>query len=201
MVAFLIAAVKIIILLGFLILIHEAGHLIVAKICKVTVNEFAIGFGPKIWQKQGKETKYTIRLIPLGGFCSMEGEEERSDKKGSFSQASIPKRIAIVIAGATVNILFGLIVYFILIASSGTYVSNVVDTTLEGYTAEQIGLQQGDKIIEINGQKVRSKYDLDKITSNIAEENNQIILKIERNGNVQEYETQLTEKTSKYTGI
>ena len=201
MVAFLIAAVKIIILLGFLILIHEAGHLIVAKICKVTVNEFAIGFGPKIWQKQGKETKYTIRLIPLGGFCSMEGEEERSDKKGSFSQASIPKRIAIVIAGATVNILFGLIVYFILIVSSGTYVSNVVDTTLEGYTAEQIGLQQGDKIIEINGQKVRSKYDLDKITSNIAEENNQIILKIERNGNVQEYETQLTEKTSKYTGI
>lgn len=201
LVAFLIVAVKIIILLGFLILIHEAGHLIVAKICKVTVNEFAIGFGPKIWQKQGKETKYTIRLIPLGGFCSMEGEEERSDKKGSFSQASIPKRIAIVIAGATVNILFGLIVYFILIASSGTYVSNVVDTTLEGYTAEQIGLQQGDKIIEINGQKVRSKYDLDKITSNIAEENNQIILKIERNGNVQEYETQLTEKTSKYTGI
>ena len=201
MVAFLIVAVKIIILLGFLILIHEAGHLIVAKICKVTVNEFAIGFGPKIWQKQGKETKYTIRLIPLGGFCSMEGEEERSDKKGSFSQASIPKRIAIVIAGATVNILFGLIVYFILIASSGTYVSNIVDTTLEGYTAEQIGLQQGDKIIEINGQKVRSKYDLDKITSNIAEENNQIILKIERNGNVQEYETQLTEKTSKYTGI
>ena len=201
MVAFLIAAVKIIILLGFLILIHEAGHLIVAKLCKVTVNEFAIGFGPTIWKKQGKETKYAIRLIPLGGFCSMEGEEERSDKKGSFSQASIPKRIAIVLAGAVVNILFGLIVYFVLIASSGTYVSNVVDSTLDGYTAQQIGLQQGDKIIEINGQKIENKYDLDEITQNINEENNQITLKIERNGEFQEYQTGLTEVNSKYTGI
>ena len=201
MVTFLIAAIKIIILLGFLILIHEAGHLIVAKLCKVTVNEFAIGFGPKIWQKQGKETKYTLRLIPLGGFCSMEGEEERSDKKGSFSQASIPKRIAIVIAGATVNILFGLIVYFILIASSGTYVTNIVDSTIDGYVAQKIGLQQGDKIVEINGKKIKNKYDLDKITENINEENNQITLKIDRNGEIKEYQTGLTEVNSRYTGI
>ena len=61
----IISALKIIFLLGFLILIHEAGHLIVAKLCKVKVNEFAIGFGPTIWKKQGKETKYAIRLIPL----------------------------------------------------------------------------------------------------------------------------------------
>lgn len=65
--------------------------MIVAKWCKVKVNEFSIGFGPLIWKKQGKETLYSIRLIPLGGFCSMEGEEQRSDSKGSFSQASIPK--------------------------------------------------------------------------------------------------------------
>ena len=131
----------------------------------------------------------------------MEGEEERSEDDRSFSKASIPKRIAIVIAGATVNILFGLIVYFILIASSGTYVSNVVDSTLDGYTAQQIGLQQGDKIIEINGQKIENKYDLDEITQNINEENNQITLKIERNGEFQEYQTGLTEVNSKYTGI
>ena len=201
MITFLIAAIKIIILLGFLILIHEAGHLIVAKLCKVTVNEFAIGFGPTIWKKQGKETKYAIRLIPLGGFCSMEGEEERSDKKGSFSQASIPKRIAIVLAGAVVNILFGLIVYFILIASSGTYVSNVVDSTINGYVAQEIGLEQGDKIIEINGQKIKNKYDVDEITGNINEDTNQITLKIDRNGEIKEYQTKLTEVSSKYTGI
>ena len=65
LVGFIINGIKIIFLLGFLILIHEAGHLIVAKLCKVKVNEFAIGFGPTIWKKQGKETKYAIRLIPL----------------------------------------------------------------------------------------------------------------------------------------
>ena len=69
MISFLIAAIKIIILLGFLILIHEAGHLLVAKLCKVKVNEFAIGFGPTILKKQGKETKYALRLIPLRWFC------------------------------------------------------------------------------------------------------------------------------------
>ena len=106
MFTFLISAIKIIFLLGFLILIHETGHFVVAKLCKVRVNEFAIGFGPTIWKKQGKETKYALRLIPLGGFISMEGEEERSEESGSFSKASIPKRIAIVAAGAIVNIIF-----------------------------------------------------------------------------------------------
>ena len=90
-----------------------------AKLCKVKVNEFAIGFGKVIWQKQGKETKYSIRMIPLGGFCSMEGEEEASDSEGSFSKASVWKRIAIVVAGAAVNIIFGIIVYFILVSTVG----------------------------------------------------------------------------------
>ena len=115
MIYIIISALKIIFLLGFLIFIHEAGHFVVAKLCKVKVNEFALGFGPTIWKKQTKETKYAIRLIPLGGFVSMEGEEELSDKDGSFSKASIPKRIAIVAAGAIVNIVFGLLVYFILV--------------------------------------------------------------------------------------
>lgn len=90
-----------------------------AKLCKVKVNEFAIGFGKVIWQKQGKETKYSLRMIPLGGFCSMEGEEEVSDSEGSFSKASVWKRIAIVVAGAAVNIIFGIIVYFILVSTVG----------------------------------------------------------------------------------
>lgn len=124
MFTFLISAIKIIFLLGFLILIHETGHFVVTKLCKVRVNEFAIGFGPTIWKKQGKETKYALRLIPLGGFISMEGEEELSDKEGSFSKASIPKRVAIVAAGAIVNIIFALIVYFILATSYNFQVTN-----------------------------------------------------------------------------
>ena len=116
MILFLINAIKIIFLLGFLIFIHEGGHFLIAKLCRVKVNEFAIGFGPTIWKREGKETKYALRLIPLGGFVSMEGEDEESENERSFSKASIPKRIAIVAAGAIVNILFGLIVYFILVA-------------------------------------------------------------------------------------
>ena len=112
-------AIKIIFLLGFLVFIHEGGHFLVAKLCKVKVNEFAIGFGKILWQKQGKETKYSLRMIPLGGFCNMEGEEEESDAPGSFSKASVWKRIAIVLAGATVNIVFGILVYFILVSTVG----------------------------------------------------------------------------------
>ena len=99
MITFLINAIKIIFLLGFLIFIHESGHFLVAKLCKIKVKEFAIGFGPTIWRKQGKETKYALRLIPLGGFVNMLGEEERSEEEGSFSKSSVPKRIAVVLAG------------------------------------------------------------------------------------------------------
>lgn len=111
------SAIKIIFLLGLLVFIHECGHFFVAKLCKIKVNEFAIGFGPTILKKQGKVTKYALRLIPLGGFVSMEGEEERSNAEGSFSEASVLKRIAIVMAGGLVNIIFAVLVFWCLSAS------------------------------------------------------------------------------------
>ena len=129
MISFLISALKIIILLGFLVLIHDGGHFFVAKLFKIKVNEFAIGFGPQIFTKEKGETKYALRLIPLGGFVSMEGEEERSEKEGSFSQASIPKRIAIVSAGGLVNIIFGVLVYYIISSISlNSMYSGLIDT-------------------------------------------------------------------------
>lgn len=129
MISFLISALKIIILLGFLVLIHEGGHFLVAKLFKIKVNEFAIGFGPTIFAKEKGETKYALRLIPLGGFVNMEGEEERSEKEGSFSMASIPKRIAIVAAGGLVNIIFGILLYYIIssIALNSMYIG-LIDT-------------------------------------------------------------------------
>ena len=130
MLSILLNIIKIAFLLGFLILIHEAGHFLVAKVFKVKVKEFAIGFGPIICEKQGKETKYTIRLIPLGGFCSMEGEDEESEDERAFSKASVWKRMAIVFAGPIVNIVFGLIVYYILVASVGIQFMNPADDTI-----------------------------------------------------------------------
>lgn len=198
MISFLLSAIKIIFLLGFLIFIHEFGHFSVAKLCKVKVNEFAIGFGPTIWKKQGKQTKYALRLIPLGGFVSMEGEEERSEESGSFSKASIPKRIAIVAAGAIVNVLFAIIVYFVLIASSGTYITNEVSTIINGYPAEQMGIQAGDKIIQINDDKINNIYDLNE---SIQKNAGEIKVKVERNGEILEYIGEAKEVTENgYTG-
>ncbi len=189
MIELIITILKIVFLLGFLVLIHEGGHFLVAKLCKVKVNEFAIGFGPTIWKKQGKETKYALRAIPLGGFVSMEGEEERSEEEGSFSKASIPKRIAIVIAGGTVNIIFGLLVYFILGACTGNYISNKV----ESIQREQTAIQVNDEIVAINDKKIRLYTDIqEELTKS---EGNPVKLDIIRNGEEMEItETPLTQE-------
>lgn len=179
MVSILINAIKIIFLLGFLIGIHETGHFLVAKLCKVKVNEFAIGFGPTIWKKQGRQTKYCIRLIPLGGFVSMEGEEERSDEEGSFSKASVSKRIAIVLAGASVNIIFAIIIYFILVANSGNYMSTVINEIIPGYAAEQAGFKINDEIVKINGKKVKISSNVTKIVR--ESKGNELTVTVKRN--------------------
>lgn len=199
MITFLISALKIIFVLGFLILIHEGGHFLVARLCKVTVNEFSIGFGPIIWKKQGKQTKYTLRLIPLGGFVNLEGEEERSKKEGSFSEASIPKRMAIILAGGFVNIVFALIVYFTLMACLGNYTSLIVDSTIPQYAAEMAGVQAGDKIEKINGKKVHTKQDIDNWMEKANGE--EFTITIERKGEKQEIKVKPTAKEYRNTGI
>ena len=199
MINFIITAIKIIFLLGFLVLIHEGGHFLVAKLCKVRVNEFAIGWGPTLIKWQGKETKYALRLLPIGGFVSMEGEEERSEKEGSFSKASIPKRLAIIVAGGLVNIVFGLLVYFILASTQGGYQTTVIDTVVPGYAAEQTGLQAGDEIIKINGKKIRNEYDYQDIMENAGEE--ELTLLIKRNGEEKELKVKPSKITYNSTGI
>ena len=129
----------------------------------------------------------------------MEGEDERSEDSRSFSKASIPKRIAIVIAGATVNIIFALIVYFILATMTSTYVSNQVDSVIENYAASEVGIQSGDIITKINDNDVRSKYDIDKALENNNGE--EIKLEIERNGEKQELNLKPTKVDTKVTGI
>ena len=129
----------------------------------------------------------------------MEGEDEASEDVRSFSKASIPKRIAICAAGAIVNILFAIIVYFILMATSGVYISNEIDSTMPGYAAEQAGIQSGDKIIEINGQTVDNKYDLDNIMEQTT--GKEITVKVDRNGEILELKMIPTEVQSKVTGM
>ena len=195
----LLTILKIIFILGFLIFIHEGGHFIVAKLCKIRVNEFAIGFGPVIFKKQGKETLFQLRLIPLGGFCNMEGEEERSEVEGSFSKASIPKRIAVVAAGGLVNIIFALLIYFTLMSCVGNNVSNVIDTVVPNYSAQTAGLRENDKILKIDGKKIKNKADLDEALE--QSNGNELSILIERDGKEQELKIKPTEEKYNYTGI
>ena len=129
----------------------------------------------------------------------MEGEDERSEDDRSFSKASIPKRIAICAAGAIVNIIFAAVVYAIVMATSGVYISNEVDSIIPEYAAAQVGIQSGDKIVELNGKKVKTKYDLDKIMSKSNGE--EIAAKVDRNGEILEFNIKPTEVKSKVTGM
>ena len=199
MISFFISAIKIIFLLGFLIFIHESGHFLVAKACKIKVKEFAIGFGPTIWKKQAKETKYALRLIPLGGFVNMLGEEERSEEEGSFSKASIPKRIAVVLAGGIVNIVFGLLVYFVLVSCNGNYISTTIESVVQNYGAEQAGIEVGDKILKIDNKTVRLRSDIDKQIQN--SNGNEMTITIERDNEVKEIKLVPTVETTKNIGI
>lgn len=199
MLGVLLTILKIVFILGFLIFIHEGGHFIVAKLCKIKVNEFAIGFGPVILKKQGKETLFQLRLIPLGGFCNMEGEEERSEEIGSFSKASIPRRIAVVAAGGLVNIIFALLVYFVLMSCMGNNVSNIIDSIIPNYSAQVAGLQENDRILEIDGKKIKNKTDLDNALE--KSNGNELNIVIERNGEEKELRLKPTEEKYNYTGI
>lgn len=136
----ILGVIKIAFLLGFLIFIHELGHFLVAKLFKVKIKQFAIGFGPTIWKKQGKETSYELKLIPMGGFVNMLGEEEPVEDERAYNKKSIPQKIAILLAGGTVNIIFGLLVC-IIIASSILGLKNGIRFTGEflGATFQGIG--------------------------------------------------------------
>ena len=106
-----------VLLFALIIFVHEFGHFITAKLCGIKVNEFALGMGPKIFKKQGKETLYTLRLFPIGGFCAIEGEDGDSEDERSFNKKPVWQRMIVIIAGAVMNIILGLILMCIVLCS------------------------------------------------------------------------------------
>ncbi len=170
-----------ILLFGFLIAIHEFGHFAVAKLCGVRVNEFSIGMGPLLLKKQGKETLYSLRLLPIGGFCAMEGEDEATDDPRSFASAAVWKRFLILIAGAAMNFLTGLIVLLCIYSSAQSFVVPILSGFSEGCQAAEEGyLQSGDEILSIDGHRVLL---YDNISTLLARGNGETAdLTIRRNG-------------------
>ena len=149
-----------ILLFGALIAIHEFGHFIAAKTLGVRVEEFAIGMGPKLLSRTRGETTYSLRALPIGGFCSMEGEEEASDDPRSFSGKPAWKKFIILVAGAFLNFVTGLVILLVLFSVAGSPSAPVVSGYLPG--AEDIretGLLPGDEFYRIDGHRIYFQSD------------------------------------------
>ena len=170
-----------ILLFGFLIAIHEFGHFIVAKACGVKVNEFSIGMGPLLLHRQGRETQYSLRLLPIGGFCAMEGEDEDSDDERAFRRAPAWKQFLILVAGAAFNFLTGLVIVLCLYASMTTYTEPVLSGFMEGFPLQgEEYLMEGDEILAINGRRILLTGDISTI---LALENSETVdVTVRRNG-------------------
>ena len=150
------------------VMLHELGHFTVAKLSGIKVNEFSIGMGPKIYQKQKGETFYSLRILPVGGYVSMEGEEENSHDPRAFNNVHILKRMSVVLAGAFMNFILAFLAFTIIFSIVG-YGSNEIDKVMENSPAMISGLRPGDKIIKINDSSTRDIYCL-LYTSDAADE-------------------------------
>lgn len=166
---------------GLIIMFHELGHFIFAKLFKVQVNEFALGMGPAIFKKKKGETQYSVRLLPIGGYVSMEGEDEDSENERAFCNIKAWKRFIIIAAGGVVNLIMGVIVVALMLATSGNLIGTPQINFFheDAVTATQ-GLQEKDVIKKINGKTVFSEYDLSFLMA--RDKDGVIDFVVERNG-------------------
>lgn len=149
-----------ILVFGAIIAIHEAGHFIAAKSCGVKVNQFALGMGPKLFSFQKGETLYALRLLPIGGFVSMEGEDEDSSDHRAFCNQALWKRMIIVCAGAFMNLILGLLVLYGVYGCQERIATNRVAEFRENSVSDSYGLQAGDDILKINGKTIYTENDI-----------------------------------------
>jgi len=164
---------------GLIILIHELGHFLTAKAFGVKVEEFAIGMGPALLQFEGPETTYSLRLIPMGGFVQMEGEEEESKDPRAFCRQSAWKRIIIISAGAIMNLILGLVVAMLIVNIRGHIGTTKIALFEENAVSSQV-LQLGDELIAINGSRIHVDNDI--IYTLVRDSDGMVDMTVRRNG-------------------
>lgn len=170
-----------IILFSILIFVHELGHFVAAKLSGVQVNEFSMFMGPALWKKQIGQTVYSIRLIPIGGYCSMEGEDTESDNPHSFGNAAWWKRLIILLAGAAMNFVLGVVLMIVVYLPLEQAVAPVIDSFTDYCTLDGAdGLQVGDRILEVDGERIYVQADFSMILG--LNEGDVHDLTVERNG-------------------
>lgn len=178
-----------------IIVVHEGGHFIAARLMKIKVNEFSIGMGPKLFQFKKGETKYTLRLILFGGYCAMEGEDDESTDDNAFSKKKVIQRIFVVISGAVMNLILGFIVIAVLVSSQNLIgtptVAKFEDNALSSST-----LQAGDTIKSIDGMRVYTATDVS--TGFSRSQDNKVQMVVERDGKDENLEVEF--ETQDYEG-
>lgn len=145
---------------GLIIGIHELGHFLSAKLFGVKVNEFSLGMGPAIFKKQKGETKYSLRCLPIGGYVSMEGEDDTSEDERAFCNKKPWKKFIIVAAGAIMNLILGFIFVMILTCMDDLIGTTQIHSFYDTATSSQYGLEAGDTIKKINGTRIFSSRDI-----------------------------------------
>ena len=175
------AIVFAILIFSLLIFIHELGHFLVAKASGVQVNEFAMFMGPALLKWKRGETQYSIRCIPLGGYCAMEGEDEDTENPRSFQKAAWWKRLCILVAGPVMNLVAGFLIFVLVFAPQDGFAQPVITNAYDGNTViYQEGLHIGDRIVKINDGRVFVYSDVNMLLS--LQDGDTYDLVVERNG-------------------
>ena len=195
----MITAIVTIVMFLVMVSLHEFGHYIVARLLKFKILEYAIGFGPAIFKSKKTEIQYSVRCIPLGGYCKFEGEDEKSTDPAAFNNQPVWKRILVLLAGGVFNIILGFVLFLAIIPATSPMLTNTIDTVVENSYIEQAGIQPGDKIIEINGHKISFYNDIKLYTSDFEKETTAHI-KIKRGKEKLSFDIKPTEQmvTQKY---
>ncbi len=177
----MVTAIVTIVIFMVMITLHEFGHFIMAKSVGVRVLEFSIGMGPAIWKKKGRDTQYSLRILPIGGYCKLDGEDGGSDDPSAFCNQKLWKRFLVVAAGAILNLLLGFVLFIVIVGMTGPFRSNVIGKVDERAYLAQSGVQTGDKIVRINGHRINSYNDVTLYTSEF-ESGEEFELTVKRNG-------------------
>lgn len=181
-----------ILIFSVIILFHELGHFSLAKANGIKVNEFSLGLGPTLFGIQGKETKYSLKLLPFGGMCAMEGEDEESADQRAFQNKSVWARISVVAAGPIFNFIMAFILSIIVIGLAG-FDKPEIGSVMDGYAAQEAGLKQGDVILQMNHKSIHFYREVSFFT--FVNENEPVKVSYERDG--KKYQTTLTPTYSK----
>ncbi|MDD6563799.1 MAG: site-2 protease family protein [Clostridiales bacterium] len=193
----MLTAIVTVIMFLVMISLHEFGHFITAKLMDFKILEYAIGFGPAIWKSKKSEIQYSLRVVPFGGYCKFEGEDEDSLDKRAFSNQAVWKRIIVVAAGGVFNVILGFILFLVIISQTSPMVTNRVDSVVKNSYISDAGLMPGDEIIRINGKKVNFYNDITLYTQEFTE-NTECDLVIKRDGEKKTLSFKPTKSASEY---